>query len=219
MHRRSFYDYRYYYKRYLPHYQPEEAILFVTYRIKQKIPQSVYDEMNRKREAFEEKLINLPEPKRKHLSNAFNKKQFDYFDSILGNMGIEGSVLVKPEIAGIIKDSLHFNHGKQYSLLCYCIMPNHVHILIKPLIKDAQTPFSLTAIIKNHKSYTAKMANRILNRKGQFWQKGFYDHCIRDEREYRNVIRYILNNPVKAGLVGYWEEWPHSWLNPDARES
>ena len=83
-------------------------------------------------------------------------------------------------------------------------------------MKQKETPFSLTRIMKNHKSITAKRANQYLKRSGPFWQPGFYDRCIRDVKEYENVVAYILNNPVKAGLIADWEQWEYKWISPEA---
>ena len=57
------------------------------------------------------------------------------------------------------------------------------------------------------KRYTARQANKILGREGAFWQDESYDRMIRDGEEYARIIDYVLENPVKAGLVSKWEEW------------
>jgi REP element-mobilizing transposase RayT len=57
------------------------------------------------------------------------------------------------------------------------------------------------------KGYTAHEANKVLNRTGTFWEAESYDHEIRDGEEFGRVIRYVINNPVKAGLVQHWSEW------------
>src|SRR5438477_10464355 len=69
----------------------------------------------------------------------------------------------------------------------------------------------LGVIMHSLKSYTANEANKVLKRSGAFWDTESYDHVIRDEREYHRVIAYVLNNPVKAGLVSNWRDWPWSW--------
>jgi len=78
-----------------------------------------------------------------------------------------------------------------YTLIVYCLMPDHLHILIqaKPECKD------LTELIGGFKSYT----NRIAGRK--IWQRGFYEHVLRRDEVLIKVAEYILNNPVRAGLV------------------
>jgi REP element-mobilizing transposase RayT len=83
-------------------------------------------------------------------------------------------------------------------------MPNHIHALIEVW----QTP--LGKILKDLKGYTAKEANKLLAREGTFWEHDFFDRYIRDEEDFRQVVRYIENKPVKAGLVRMAAEWPWS---------
>ena len=61
------------------------------------------------------------------------------------------------------------------------------------------------------KGYTAHKANRLLGRKGAFWQQESYDHVVRDANEWQRIVTYVLNNPVKAGLVDRWEKWQWSY--------
>ncbi len=209
-------DYRYFYKRYLPHYQPLDSVFFITYRIKQVVPSFIYENLKRRHHVFNMQNICLSADSYRLEKSKFDLRQFEYFDQQIGKLKILHYTLIQPEVAWIISSSLHYRHKIEYHLICYCIMPNHVHILIKPLIQTGGIPYSLTRIIKNHKSVTAKMANRNLNRSGPFWQAGFYDRCIRNEKDYENVISYILNNPVKAGLITNWKDWKHTWISPEA---
>ena len=64
------------------------------------------------------------------------------------------------------------------------------------------------------KGFTSHQANRILGRRGPFWQDESYDHVIRDDREFRRVQRYIEHNPVRAGLVALPEQFPWSSAAP-----
>ena len=61
------------------------------------------------------------------------------------------------------------------------------------------------------KRHTALEANRLLQRSGAFWQDESYDHYFREEGEWARTVGYVLNNPVKAGLVKHWQDWPWSW--------
>ncbi|MFQ6042010.1 MAG: transposase, partial [Candidatus Poribacteria bacterium] len=70
----------------------------------------------------------------------------------------------------------------------------------------------LSPIMKSLKGYTGKEANRLLNRHGSFWQEESYNHWVRDEDEFRRIVYYIENNPVKARLVSQ----PHDWLYSSA---
>ena len=84
---------------------------------------------------------------------------------------------------------------KQYDLHAWVIMPNHVHLLLTPLVPLSQAIGSL-------KSASAKAANVVLNTTGQrFWQDESYDHLVRDAAEFRRIWSYIENNPVSAGLA------------------
>lgn len=62
------------------------------------------------------------------------------------------------------------------------------------------------------KRYTATAANKLLGRKGRFWQEETYDHIVRNEVEHQRIIQYILLNPVKADLCATWDAWPWSLL-------
>ncbi len=59
----------------------------------------------------------------------------------------------------------------------------------------------------NIKRNSAKQANAALGRTGQFWQHESYDHFVRDEAELGRILQYVINNPVKAGLVADWHDW------------
>ena len=112
-------------------------------------------------------------------------------------------------VAEIVANALHHFDRARYSLAAWCVMPNHVHVVIQPfagLISTAGTPVSLTDlpdILHSWKSFTAKEANKLLRRSGEFWQAEYYDHLIRKEAEFRHAVRYVLNNPIKAGLKNW----------------
>jgi putative DNA methylase len=110
--------------------------------------------------------------------------------------------LAKPEIATLVEESLLHGDGQRYRLLCWVIMPNHVHTLIETL--DGHP---LPDVAHSWKSFTANVANRRLGRTGHFWARDYFDRYIRDDQHLAAVIRYIENNPVKAGLVERAEDW------------
>jgi len=99
---------------------------------------------------------------------------------------------------------LHFD-GQRYRLLAWCIMPNHVHLLV-----ETKGGFPLPDLIHSWKSYCAKQSNKILGRNGTFWQRDYLDRYIRDAEHYAAAIRYIEGNPVQAGLVKRADAWPFS---------
>ena len=117
--------------------------------------------------------------------------------------------LWRPEIAALVRDALLKFNGERYELLAWCVMPNHVHVLIKQ-----KRGFPLAEIAKSWKVFTAREANTILGRTGQFWMREYHDRRIRDEEHMNRAIVYIENNPVKAGLCERPEDWAWSSATP-----
>jgi len=113
--------------------------------------------------------------------------------------------LKQPEIAGIVEDALLHWDGQRYRLLAWCVMPNHVHVLI-----ETREGSSLSGVLHGWKSFTAKTINRCLGRTGTVWMRDYFDRYIRDDHHLAAIIAYIHANPVKAGLVQNEWEWPHS---------
>src|SRR5207245_2988979 len=110
--------------------------------------------------------------------------------------------------------------GTEYTLDVYSIMPNHVHAVFEPLMLN-NLPKPLSLIMHSLKRHTAERANRILNRTGKFWEHESFDHYIRNRAEWKRIVEYVLENPVKAGLVKSWTEWPWNYVRgslakPDA---
>ena len=87
--------------------------------------------------------------------------------------------------------------------LSWVIMPNHLHWLLVP--KAA----SLDVAVQRTKSRSAIAVNRALGRHGAIWQKGYHDHALREEEDLRAMARYIVANPLRAGLVRRLNEYPH----------
>ena len=84
-------------------------------------------------------------------------------------------------------------------------MPNHVHSLMTRFEEC-----ELSDILHPLKSFSAHEANKILRRDGQFWIEDYFDRYIRNEQHFEKTVRYIENNPVKAGLCLKPEDWPYS---------
>lgn len=95
------------------------------------------------------------------------------------------------------------------TLLCWVVMPDHLHLLLQ---LDASP---LAAVINRLKSYSARTLNRAIGRSGRFWDHGFHDHALRREEAMVDVARYIVANPVRAGLVrrcGDYPYWDAVWV-------
>jgi REP element-mobilizing transposase RayT len=119
--------------------------------------------------------------------------------------------LGEAEIAGVAVQEMHQHDKRLYDLDAFCVMSNHMHLVFTPLPKEDGTYHALPAIMQAIKGRSAYQANLLLNRRGAFWQHENYDHVVRDEAEWRRIIIYTLNNPVKAGLVQHWHDWLWSY--------
>lgn len=88
-------------------------------------------------------------------------------------------------------------------MLAWVLMPDHVHWLLQLGERD-----SLARVVSRLKSASARQANRVINRKGKLWQAGFHDHALRKDEDIRVVARYMVGNPIRAGLVERINDYP-----------
>jgi len=94
--------------------------------------------------------------------------------------------------------------------LAWVIMPDHVHWLFQ-----LGERMDLSAAVKRFKARSSLQVNRYLSRQGTLWQKSFHDHAVRKEEDIRDIARYIVANPLRAGLVehiGDYSLWDAIWL-------
>src|ERR1017187_8249849 len=128
--------------------------------------------------------------------------------------------LADERVAAIVRDGLHaLEEEKHYNLWGFTIMSNHVHALFQHPAseRDESAIVTLDKTMQLLKGRSAYACNKALGRRGSFWQDESYDHVARDG-EFERIVKYILNNPVKAGLVEHWSEWPNSYVHPMVRE-
>ena len=93
--------------------------------------------------------------------------------------------------------------------LCWVLMPDHLHWMIQ------LEAGSLDRLVQRFKSRSAKRVNAYLGKHGQVWQKGYHDRTVRAEEDIRQLARYVVANPLRAGLVrrvGDYPLWDAIWL-------
>ena len=172
----------------VPH-RENKALQSITFRLYDSLPKEVIEEIKLK--------LDINEDDDSYDSIQYQRlrqKIAEYEDAGYGQCFLRDE-----RIAAIMQDTLKHFDGERYQLMCWCIMPNHVHVLI-----EVNEGWSLSRIMHGWRSYTAKEANRILGRTGKFWMEEYYDRYIRDDNHLQKTINYILNNPANAGL----DEWP-----------
>lgn len=209
-------SYREFYRRNLPHVQPSGRIFIVNFRLAGSLPQFVLEQLKADAEQLERTLRTISDPsERFHLKDQEQRRLFSKWDDALHKSQAGPFWLKDDRIAQIVADCMRYHDGNWFELLAYCIMPNHTHIVLKPFELSEATDYSLTKITYNIKRNSAKQANAALGRTGQFWQHESYDHFIRDDAELERVLQYVVNNPVKAGLVSDWRTWKWTYCTYD----
>ncbi len=189
------------YRRNLVHYFEHQGPYFFTFNLHGAIPRTVR-ELRLRQIAASRELGQ-------------ERRWFGQLESFL-HQNSGPTWLAEPEIAQTVQRELHRWDGLLYELNCYTVMPNHVHLVLTPMTHTADgKPITVTMILHAIKRRSSLEANRKLGRTGAFWQHESYDRFIRSSHEYNQVIRYVLNNPVKAGLVPRGELWPWSYLRQE----
>ncbi|GAA3934659.1 transposase [Hymenobacter algoricola] len=186
------------YRRNLPHLLSPGETVFVTFRLAGSLPEAVVEQL---RAEFSSETAN------EEATYVRQKRYFGRFDALLDGSVSGPTWLQQPMIGRLVADALHFFDGRAYTLICYCIMPNHVHLVA--VLLEAEV--SMMRALQSVKAHTAREANRLLGRTGQFWHRESYDHVVRSASEMQNVIAYALENPVRAGLTDSWQQWPCSY--------
>jgi valyl-tRNA synthetase len=178
----------------LPHWTKHGATYAVTFRLADSLPPHVLHTWRQEQEDIIRRAQEQGRPLTAHEERELHRLHSTQIETFLDS-GQGACQLAKSEIASLVHEALRHFDGRRYDLIAWCIMPNHVHVIVCPF-KD----YDLAGILQSWKSFTAKQANRLLGATGSFWQEEYYDHLIRDEDDFNNQVNYVLENPEKAGL-------------------
>jgi len=183
---------------YLPHFDHPDLVQFISFRLRDSVPAEVIQAW--RADLHLSKQCDPSDPRVVELRDRITKFEDE---------GHGDCILKDPRIAALVQDALHHFDGDRYRLLAWCVMPNHVHVLI-----ETREGWPLGDIIHSWKSFTAKRANRILDRSGPFWMEEYFDRFIRNQKHYVSRVEYIEQNPVHAGLCAEPEQWRFSSAFP-----
>lgn len=178
-------------QRHLPHWRQEGATYFVTFRLADSLPVHVLAQWKEELEIW---MHHHPEPwKGKTLAEyqaRFVDGREDWFDRGYGEC-----LLGQTRFREVLEDSLRHFHGVRYLLDGYVVMPNHAHVLVKPL-----PGVELSDVVGGWKRHAARLIHKQLGRSGSLWMEESHDRIVRDAVELERYRDYILQNPQKAGL-------------------
>ena len=171
-----------YYRRNLPHWHPSGVSIFLTWRLDGSLPLDVIEKLTVMRRRLRDRTRKVLQEDRL----VEYKKLFARVDTILDRASSGPLWLGDKRIAELVQDAL---------------------VLLRPKSHE----ISISTITKNLKGYSSREANRLLKHTGQrFWQDESFDHWSRNASEFARIVKYIENNPVKAGLVREPEQWEWS---------
>ena len=177
---------------YLPHYDAAGLTQFITIRLADSVPRHVHSSLEVELQALEASGAaerEIGQQRRRRIE-------------FLLDAGYGSCILAQAEVADIIIQAIGNLSVNGHEVIRWVVMPNHIHMLVR-----VRSGVSLASMLRFFKGRTARLANKVLNRSGQVWFPEFFDRYIRDVQHRDRVIRYIDENPVKAGLVIVAEDW------------
>ena len=187
-----------------PHWGQSGAIVFVTFRTRDSIPNEVLSRWDREKNEWMQVrdllngrhwcdvLPNLEDKPRGEFNQRFNRCREDFLDTCQGRC-----LLRRPELAKIVADSLMHFDGVRYRMGDFIVMPNHVHFMAA-----FSDPDGMEEQFDSWMHFTAYKIHQAIGEKGHLWQQEPFDHLVRSESQYEYLRQYIADNPMKARLAG-----------------
>lgn len=178
---------------YLPHWRLDGAIYHVVFRLADSVPASLLRHWGAERDESLAKPETLSERQRVRLRHLVSERTQEFLDS-----GHGSCIFRNDHCAQVVADALDFFDGKRYHTHAWCVMPNHVHVVVEPVAGE-----ELSKILHSWKSFTAHEVRKLFGGSGSVWRRESYDHIVRNERSYQRVVQDVLDNPAKANLEGW----------------
>ncbi|MEO8377039.1 MAG: class I tRNA ligase family protein, partial [Candidatus Sumerlaeota bacterium] len=180
---------------YLPHWMGEAGTYHVVFRLADSLDQKTLDYIEREKAdilATADQLDrDLSTDERKRLQYLTSEKVDEFLDAGYGEC-----ILRNDKVAQIVAEALKHFEGERYDLIAWCVMPNHVHVVVHPLEKN-----KISDIVHSWKSYSSKrIIVELGDNRNKIWQDEYFDHLIRNENFLDQKVDYVLCNPEAAGL-------------------
>jgi Rad3-related DNA helicase/REP element-mobilizing transposase RayT len=185
----------------LPHWTKDAGIYAVTFRLADAVPRSILKQWKGEREEIADRAKQMERDfsaeETHRLKELHSAKVLAFLDTGNGDCWLK-----RDDIAELVASTLKHDDAQKFSLMAWCIMPNHVHVVLRTL-----PGIKLSEVLHSWKSFTAHRINEMVGREGKLWQTEYYDHLVRDSRDLEHCIEYAWNNPEKAGL----KDWKWRW--------
>ncbi|MFN8218612.1 MAG: transposase [Fimbriimonadales bacterium] len=185
---------------YLPHWRREGATYAVTFRLADSLPIEVQRAYREERQRLDE-LFKSKQLDSKAVQESYRQLYLEKVEGTL-NQGFGTCRLRESATAQLVMEALRHFDGNRYHLHACCVMPNHVHAVVQPAPGQ-----DLSNILHSWKSFTAHAMGG-----GDVWQSEYYDHVVRGPGDLVSQVRYVAENPGKAGLT----DWPWVYVADDS---
>ena len=182
----------------LPHVDVPSGTYFLTFRLADSLPAAVLEQWEHERRRLELEAAGDGRPMRPDVRHDLHMLFLRRIEKELDN-GAGACWLGQPQLASLVQEALLHFDGERYALLAWAVMPNHVHAVAR-----LRPGNGLADVVHAWKSFTARGANRLLGRRGRFWQADYYDHLVRNPDDLQRCVDYVRRNPSRAGL----KNWP-----------
>ena len=193
-----------FFRRNLPHWLVAERTYFVTLRVRGTVPRSVVESHRQEREEL------IASGSGAELLDSLHLEQFRQIEDLLDRPERGWLPLKDESVARMLHENHAWLRGQGWVVYAATLMGNHTHYLMR---NDRGRTGELVNDLDAFKRFTGRQINKLLQRQGRFWATDNFDHWIRQPEQFEHFVRYIAYNPVNAGLVAHWRDWP--WTEID----
>ena len=184
----------------LPHWEVEDGRYFVTIHLAGAIPQAGQQRIRAIVDNYQ-RHPNVNSSERLRHSRRIFREMEAWLDRTP-----QRTDLTIPNVADAVEEAIaHRSDSGIWEMHEWVIMPNHIHLFFE------LTSGNLKSVLESFKQRTGRAAGKVLDVPEQrFWQREWFDHWSRSDEEDARILRYIRENPVKAGLCEHPGEWQYS---------
>ena len=175
----------------LPHWQQGHSFVFVTWRLGDSLPLAKLILWREERRLW---MKRHPRPWDSQTARRYHDRFSQQIEHWL-DQGSGSCLLKDPALARIVAGALRYFDGQRYELSSFVVMPNHVHVLFRPLGSHR-----IGKIMSCWKGFTGNRIRKETGTSGRLWQKEYWDRLIRNPEHYWRCVEYIRENPGRAGL-------------------
>ena len=204
-----------------PHFQHIGATFSITLMAHDAVPKIMLERLQEERKIALAQVLAENPVEEQRLRAKIHGHYEERLEALLNQHAQQEHPFKSETIAGIVMDQIVKYQGRYYTLDAVCIMSNHIHLLVD---FSLQVPvnwqggaLSVYKNVSNVVGYIKGGASYRVNKETDYnkplWAKGYYDRYIRSPKHYDQALAYIINNPVKAGIVDDWREYPLTCVN------